>query len=755
MAETTFYLYPASNDGDFNFMNPSLYSGIDDPHDAVTPSDYCALGAHSDGSTSRNCRGSWGLTAPPTGVTTINWIRLHLAGGWKTSSGGSWTSEPICIALLRPGGSSTYYASSTRTIVAGYSTSGSYQVTDVPASSPYGHAYWHFATNPATASAWTVADLQALLVSYVADTSITTSPASIGMAQCPPGELGSNFLVRAGGIYVEVNAVAADESIEGRRSMGSAYLRFLRNPAAIFDMKVPLLAGAADVGDVVPVTHELGPTEDGTGWGREQWSRRYAQILDKQLDPTGRTWLIRAMDLRAVHTRLWFPGITDLAFTDEGQGIPYLDSGGGRTMGRINAAVESTYGYTPVQAEGTLYTQVAQGTERWSPDGVAIFRALDAEVKNNSFSQGSGATFTDWTPVTVGSGTVGEGTAIYLFDVSGYRRYAVLNSSVTAESAARLRAVTGSLAAGYLRLHVKLMAMYLGSGDGLVYRLQRNSDNYYWTESSDTWGSAAVYNPLTVTADTVTDHQAIATTTGTTTYNLDILADNRSTTTGATGRFQARFYYANLWHSTAADDLAAKRPPFITTSAAQEEGGDLLYFENPASARCWDVTRGSAKLSVKAAFAHGDLTATTPRYLLTNYVDSSNYERLYFEKVDASTCRVRFERVTGSTSRGTVTATLTGDDRPSVDSVMKVGLRWQATDGELGESDYAVKLYVSTDGRTPITGTGTMSAAGDASVAKLYFGATAAGSQIDGYLRDLDVSPYVLTDAEVYRRLGV
>jgi hypothetical protein len=773
LAETTFYLYPASNDGPYTNCSPSTYLDIDDPYDSVTiglggtPTQCANFNAANDGASYRNAKGSWGLTSPTSGVS-INWIRLHVHKIVKVRQGGSWVAEPKFVALVRPGGSSTYYASSSRTIVntgGNLTTSGSYQITDLPSynantstwgsgDNENGHVYWQWSTNPVTALAWTVSDLQNLLVAVACDTGITTSPASIGMAQLPPGSTGSNFDVRYGAIYVEVNANTAAASIEEKRSQGSAYLRVQRDPTAVFDMQVPLGAGRVGVGDVVPVTHRLGPTEDGGGWGRKQWERSYGIVLDKQLDPTGRSWRIRTLDMRQIHTRLWFPAITDLAYTEEGQGIPYLDQGSGRTFDRKNGTPASTYGYVLKQEDDTLYAEVPHDKEKWTPEGLAIFRQSYAVLKNNSFSQGSGSSFTDWTQGSAGGGgTFAESTTDYIFDATGLRRAAKLTTDAASGSELTLSQGVGLGADGSIRVHVIHKKVSGTTTTYFVWRLQRSSDSYYWNESSGAWQSGAANNALNVsgTDDVIeeTHSGVIPCDTSAATYTLTVYALHT-----ASDEHSIIYYYANIWQDSAADSVAAQRPPFVTTTAYVFEGDDLLYFDNPPSGRCYDPEKGSVTLTLKAGFDHEDLTATTPRYLLTNYVDASNYDALYFEKVDASSCRVVFDRVVSGSSVGTAAATLTGDDRPSPDSIMKIGARWQATDGELDGSDYDAKVFVSTDGRTPVTGTGTL-AAGATGTANLYFGATAGGSQIDGYLRDLDISPYVLTDNEIYARLGV
>ncbi len=770
MAAITLYQYPASLES--QAFGSGSYGDVDDPWDSNDgwTTKYGLLAANN-GTTYRKAYASFGLTAPQTGVS-INWIRVHawLAIG---RSGGSWVAEPVIICGVRPGSSATYYDSSSRTIVAngGRATgSGSYAVTTLPAynfntssweggSTGFAHVYWEFATNPVTGLPWTVSELQDLLVSVWADSTKGSPGAGTDL---PPGQNGSNFGAYCTSFYVEINANQAAAGIEEKRLAASAYLRLFRNGVEPVSLRAPLQAAKVDAGDVISMAHPLAPSPDGLGWGVRPWERHYGMVLGKSVDSSGKTVTLEVLDLYRFMCSLWFPAITDVPYTEEGQGIPYLDAGGGRSFTRYatNQGGAKTKGYVRVQEKDVLYVEVPQDKEKWSPDGLAVFRESYAALQNNSFSQGTGNAFTGWTNVSGGTptGTVTESTSKFLFDVSGLRRSAFLDSA--SGGWAGLSQATASLGTGYLRLHVIGERTAGSTAANLFWRLTRATDGWYWNDSSGAWQAGSVDNLLTAMAvGEVKDtwSKVMPSAGSSTTYTLYVLSQ---------GGDDLQLYYANLWWglsktggvSNSGVDML--RPPFVTTTAAAYEGQDILTIANPATARSWDPTRGTGLLIFKAAWANDDMENGSPsggvpskcRVLALNYVGDNNYDVVLYYRADANTSYMVFKRRAAAVDY-TVSVALTGADRPSAGSVMKVAWRWQATDGELGLGDYAAAVFCSTDGRAPLKGTGTVASWAPGTMV-IYLGC-GFSSPPDGNLRDVEIVPFVLPDVEIYRRLGV
>jgi hypothetical protein len=140
------------------------------------------------------------------------------------------------------------------------------------------------------------------------------------------------------------------------------------------------------------------------------------------------------------------------------------------------------------------------------------------------------------------------------------------------------------------------------------------------------------------------------------------------------------------------------------------------------------------------------------RVLAASWVDASNSDVVLYYKADAAMSYLVLKRRLGGADY-VVSVALTGADRPSIGSVMKIAWRWQAREGELGFGDFAAAVFCSTDGRAPLKGTGTI-AEWNPGPTTINLG-SGWSSQLDGWIRDVEIVPFVLPDDEIYRRLGI
>jgi hypothetical protein len=777
---TTFYLYPASVvDLGGTRGQTGSYTDIVDAHDAddgfsTIYSQLCGAAATATGWS------SFTLTPPTTGVT-INWIRVHYVFWRQTWGPLGWNDVNAAFAgSIRPASSATYYTSTTRAVVdSGGSlvTYGAHGVNLIPevnrntgvwgTGTGPAHAYWEWTNNPVTASTWTVSDLQNLVVCFAFDSSKGSPNTLYNLDYSTTGGYPAYV---ATSIYVEVNATQAAASIEAQRLNASAFLHLFSNETEAVEVSLPLSAADADIGSTVALVHELGPSADGLGWLEKPWQRHYGMLLSKSIDPVGKKVTAKVLDLYRFHCNLWFPAVTDIGYTEEGQGVPYLDAGGGRTSYRFSTALGGTVsnsptgrtkGYVQRQATDSLYAEVPFDKEKWSPKGLAFFRESFALIQNNSLSQGTTA-FTGWLDTSTG-GVLNPITVDWLFDVAGLRRCCGLVCTTVGTWAAIQQSVAG-VGTGYMRVHIISAARTRTAAANRFWRLYDGAN--YWNDTTGAWGASA-NNPIaTDTAPVINEirhtYSKLISLTGPKTVTLIIVTQSSS----LPGENE-RLYYANLWWgatksggvSSAGVDM--QRPPFVTTTAYSYEAQDLLVMANPASARSWNPAQGTGFFRGETAWSDADMevlpdvTVAQPtkiRMIALDYVDDSNQDAVFYWKYDANTSYVSFRRRVGGTNYR-ADAALTGSDRPSVGSVLRVAWRWQATGGELGLANYTIKVFVSTDSRTPITGSNT-SAAWAPGTASFYL-ASGFSAQFDGWVRDVSVVPYVLPDDEVYRRMGV
>jgi hypothetical protein len=216
------------------------------------------------------------------------------------------------------------------------------------------------------------------------------------------------------------------------------------------------------------------------------------------------------------------------------------------------------------------------------------------------------------------------------------------------------------------------------------------------------------------------------------------------------GADQLIWHYATGYINTTSN--AARQPPFATgATQAVESGSDSYKFANPAtSARCMDPLRGTFLCTFKAGWALADINDVT-RAIFQNYQDSSNYELLTWSK-PASNLLLKYTVRIGGVSNS---YTLDLGSGVAYGDVIKVGVRWQSTDGELDNANHAGKLFAYRNS-TAYSQAFTMAGARATGNRTLYYGCTSTlGENCDGWLRDMAVVPYVLSDDEVFRRMGV
>ncbi len=713
------------------------------------------------------------LTAPRPGVT-INWIRAHYIL-WTESASGGPDAEQVFAGAISPNLSANHYTSTSRTIVdAGgrLIASGAHAVTNFPhynintggwnygAGGGPAHAYWQYDVDPSDGLPWTVAKLQNLLANFTFDATKGTPNALFNLTY---QTVGSNPRIGLTSLYVEVNENVATASIEEKRLLISAHLRLFREALDIVTWKLPPAAADNDIGDIVALSHGLGPSADGLGWGPRPWERRYGYVLEKDVAATGdKTVLLTVLDVTRFVCGLWFPAISDLPYTEEGQGVPYLDAGGGRTVTR------STVAYVKCQAADSLYVQVAANKEKWTPLGLAAEDPYLSGLLNDSFSV-AGAPHASWTNSTSGGGAVGATTSDFLFDISGLRRACTLSSSAGASNFAGVYQAFTPAGSAYMRAHIFSKSTAVPYPANHLYRVQRGSDGWYWNDAAGAFENGVRSNPLNTSSTTApceTYSKPFPCVAGVA-YTLYVYVIEGSGS-GYPGNQAVTVYYAALYFN-AVNGCDFVPTPIVTTNATVASASDRIVVANPPSAISLDIVRGTGLLKARIAWDHAwmpDSYGHTFIYGGADAEEPSFLEGVYYRRISATEGRFEFFRYWLGVSLGAaITVTnVSGpggtSELPQCGDLLKIGWRWQRTDGELGLPDNAAGILVSglRGGTTVKTAIGTVPLALLPSV-PIILGAPALAIEpswrLCGTLRDVEVVPYVLSFDEICRRLGI
>jgi hypothetical protein len=311
-----------------------------------------------------------------------------------------------------------------------------------------------------------------------------------------------------------------------------------------------------------------------------------------------------------------------------------------------------------------------------------------------------------------------------------------------------------------VRAHFITKPTALAVATNHFWRLQRSSDNWYWNDATGAWQAGVanmVLNTTPATAPLESFSRPIAAANGVT-YTVSVWVVN---TAGAEAMV---VYYATLYFAAAAGGVDFVPTPVVTTTASSTTVGDAITIANPTSARSWNPLQGTALLRVRIAWDHSSLADGAIKAFHSQKIDPNNRDLLYYIRDSATAGRLIFQRyVNGSSFAATINVTTTSgpgstSELPQQGDVLALACRWQETGGELGGANYAFFLTVVGlhAGTTLKTASATGAANASLGNSTIYLGDnSSAGQFVCGALRDLEVVPYVLPEAEIYRRLGV
>lgn len=725
MALTVFFMYPnedgaAAGTGGWN-THPT-WSYVDDPNEAPDDAD---AGESQPVSSLLQWRASWGMTPPAAGVV-ITKVELY-ARIWAVSQNS--TSHDLTNLKGFVDIDGTEY------LTAGQTVTGT---TGAQGPNPQTYLLGDFTTNPDTSTAWTIPELQALVAGV----------------EFEDQDFGSNtprtYLSQ---FYARVEATTIAQSIEGRRAEGTHYLLTLGRMHGVMEVQAPPVFVDVEPGTVIAVTDRLGPTPDGTGWGKRSWERRECLVLENEWVPGARRCRLVLFDLRFFKTSLWWQPLTDLAYTEEGQGIPYLDSGGGWTLVRNQKA------YVRKQTADQLYAEVPLDFPKYTADGLQVGGGGDVtETLNNAFTSTSpGPVFANWTEVDTGTGDIVDDTADYVFDAAGLRRSARVTTGASAGSSAYLEQAHSITGPTYARVAI-LFKHDIGTAPP-QWQLQRASDSFYWNDTAETWQASGVNNDMSLTSSGHLDgdySRIIPLAAGADTYTLRV---GYAAAAGASNQFH--LYFAALVRGARAD-VDGFRTLAVTTTTAVTRIRDDVQLANAAPVRWWDPTRGGQiELRILTLFEHAAMADATYKvflFLVTG-VASNYWDALVYLRVSSTSGLFRYIRNVGGTQYATDVA-VAGAALPILFREYKLAVRWTGPEEELDLAAYSVSVFVGPDYTTDPPGEGTWSTAqaaaqsmAAASYVHLGYEPTA-GATGDFVLRRIRARMLCLTDEETQRELG-
>jgi hypothetical protein len=536
----------------------------DDFAGGLDETDYCAVYSSPTAAQTNLGLCEWTLSDPPTNVT---FGALRLVVWLRTSNGGpaSIDSTPTVELFVNVGGT-RYYAGAVETVASPVN-----RQTEYPTGT-FVKFERSWASNPA-GGAWA----RAALLAGAFKVGLASDGAGHGTGvDATTGSRQASLDVAS--VYAELDTTPTGLYVETPRTVLSHNLRLLREPVRMVEITVGPEFGDVQPGQTIWATHALLPGSPGT----DAWRQVPLFVTSVKYGLAKPDVTIKALDLRRHYAAFWSP-FSVVGVDPQYSGLALLDRGGGWSTSRAQVA------YAQRPGDG-LYCEVAADKPLLTSSGLLIQGGGDeAAILNNSFSQGAGNVFTNWT-VDAGGGSSSATTSDYLFDVGGFRRAAVLAG--VAGNPVGLVQTTAAITASYGLVHL-VARRTGGSGAATLWVLRRSSDNWYWSDAAGAW-AAAVQTNYIVPGTTPTHFWSKTITLGAPqTYTLTIITGGADTTV---------WYYANLYAGT-----AVRRSPLVTTNATLTRVADVTTITNDLSHRVWDISRGHFRVNLRPNWSHSDL----------------------------------------------------------------------------------------------------------------------------------------------------
>lgn len=686
----------------------AIYVNLDEPVGALDQTKFGWIKSQITASPANPGYFDFTFSVPPSAVV-VNSVKLYGYLRSAQSGANQFSQNPQVFGYILPSGcahtagAATQHNGSTVTVTNNLNCN---------TNGPGGWALYTlgtWATNPHTAAAWTVADLTSGGLKAGIKANSPHIPYSVGS---------SANAFDCAQLYLELDVDPAESYYGPAKFLASTKLRLLRVPFRVAEFEVAAPLGDVEPGEHIWIVDRLYPDPAGDGVGIENWDRRPLRVLSAtpQIEPP--TTLIRALDMRPNYVSVWSTFRTDLGVTDINTGIPHIDRGGGYTSQRQDSGGTDQAGWV-WQNRDWLYRQVAGAKPRFSPFGLMIcggeFNGSSSGIGElrhgptyNTFSGGTGTTFTGWTLTDPATGTIAEDTTDILFDESGFRRAPkfTMGTPYTTDYVYLHQDWSGFTTNHRVRFQVKFTVHGVTEPDEVRFILQRLSDSQFWTPGTGFAASPSWIAPTQVGDGTfgygsflkVGDHHE---------YWSDEVQ------VGATTGLQLRVGYvakdggevtvhaAGIVHNVAATAVSRRRVMrrgiLATGATVLDQAADYHQLTNATDYKFADVSTGFVSLVFTPFFAHADLDDDHPKRLLAFSHDKGNldYHLLFYFRDTSTTAFMYFQRVRGGGNVGLAQVTLTGSALAAYMVPMKIAARWVGPDEEHGLADRTLSVWVN------------------------------------------------------------
>jgi hypothetical protein len=532
-------------------------------------------------------------------------------------------------------------------------------------------------------------------------------------------DTGLSYWVVLTSLWFEIEYTPSVTAVIFPRETASRLLRWSRSPVGIVEVVCGLEGLDIELGEIFAISHYAGPNGDGGGWGDELWERRLFRLIGYNINPNDRTVTLRGKDLRPYACHFMDTAVAPWSVqsdTGEVDGPIRLDRGCTRTHTRS--------GYVYLQEPNGYVVQIGANVEPIGPSGLLI-----EESKQNKLSNSS---MTDWTALLVDSWTKEANATL-----AKYTTNLLFDPTLTAQGVTVTRgATTGHISqtvSGWDGYAVVSIDHLDGDNPGEWWLYRDSASNNWWDDSTETWTTAT--SNVLPSVSTITRFKSNPIDTS--------VARNYALYLGsAAGGASA---YGHFFHAQIEDAWFASSRILTNDSVGEPytRSNPTLTISNDQGRRCWPAEKGTLLFRFTPSWSSADYSTGALNAGLFEVKHTTDYFRVYY---DVDNEQWEFVRYDGST---TATAIYAG--AVIEDTEYHVACRWMGTGGEHGLTDYTISIFVDGVKGTDDIGLAVIDEDNDVDMTIGDYTA-ANGTRADGFISDIEIIPFVLSDTEIAAR---
>lgn len=583
--------------------------------------------------------------------------------------------------------------------------------------------------NPATGVAWTQSDLNSIM-----------APLMAGLYWDPGTTVGKK--IRYTQMFVKVNCSTATGSPPPTVNVLSRRANRYRRAPMTFACDAPLKFIDLELGSDLPVERR------DMGWTADVWSRRLHRVRGLRVMPGQKRVRLDLEDVQPQLSTFWCWG-PSLVGVDGGavggDGMALLTHGGDVTTTRGSVKNVDAPAGIGVQSAGPV-VQIQSNALPSERHGMLLERAMTNELKRSSFVSG-----TTGLTISAGSGSAAASTTLadQLFaDSTVTANVLLLTAGSPHATETRVTWPTFTVSPGdVITISIDRKGSSTTAGDGLSWRMTRASDGYYYNDSgSGAWQAGAADNAL---SETTSWARAVSNDllpyngkgSDTLTFSVSLPSGGTASRTVHVGHVQIE---KSRWASSriVTDAATATRSADNWSIENDQSDGSTTYYTLPN-------TRGTFVCKWQPLFTEADLAASQKHYLYRLSYDASNRLALWYEQGVGH----KLEVVAGGSTYTATVASPTATRGTSMD----VAVRWGSSVAELDETAGTATLLVRDSSGTVTSGSVAFGTAPTFAAAKSFeigYDAGTSGRELDGYLIEARISPFVWSDDEIWGLLS-